>query len=683
MQARPVKQWLSSALSKLTHRLATLSPLATLHNVLSALIVVSSAALFWYSLRLPLVPQLVAWAVVALALAFAFRPIGLWLSSPVLVFELVRMARRSNFATMRAVYSCAILSALLLLYVRWVGLGAGSFWQELWAPGRIPMREAAGFGEAFFLVFAIIQFVAVLIVTPICAAPAIAEEKERRTLEFLLATRLESSEIMISKMIARLSYLGLLVLTGLPMLSLLQFLGGVEPRLLLAVFIVTASTLFSLTCLSLVCSILASTSRGAIIMTYAWLAFFLVVSSCGEPIPYAWATGGNPVGAFARLFVVIPKLGGNEYLILAGQYAALHLTAGAVMYVWAARNLRLRSITGDWGVLPDAPEAPKVIYERRPRPHWEVAAILRPPLRDRPILWKELHAEPIFHLGGAGALVAILFTGMILPIGYVLLMGVSIATSPGDVLSRATHPLAAYGGSFIACALLLGVALRAGGTISRERMQRTWDNLLTTTLDNRTILFEKLVGAVLSVRDGWWVLGCVWGLALVTGGLHPLAFLLLVLTWCAFAVLTAVVALYVSLVARTPLQASLGGLLGAVCVFVSPWVLWTIATAWVTPVFIQEKLRPLEDLLWLGLTPPSTLKSLAFPFGALDGDIIWRQVGAALVGSACYALLALGFWKILLRRFGPATGRMPFTDPLRSKQRVVVAEPQLAGARVE
>jgi ABC-type transport system involved in multi-copper enzyme maturation permease subunit len=682
MQTRLVKQWLSS-LSELSHRLASLSPWLTVRNFSSALIVVGSAILFWFSLPLPLVPQLVSWAVIVLALAFAFRPVWQWLSSPVLFFELVRLARRSNFATMRAVYSCAILTALLTLCLKWVGLGGGSFWQELWVRGRIPMREAAGFGEAFFLVFSIIQFVAVLIVTPVCAAPAIAEEKERRTLEFLLATRLESSEIMISKMIARLSYLGLLVLTGLPMLSLLQFLGGVEPRLLLAVFIVTASTLFSLTCLSLACSILASTSRGAIIMTYAWLMFFLVFSLCGEPIPYAWVTAGNPIGAFARLFGVIPRLGGNEYLILAAIYAALHLTAGAMLYFWAARNLRLRSIAGDWGVVPDTIEAPKVIYERRPRPHWEVAAILRPPLGDRPILWKELHAEPIFHLGGAGALVAILFTGMILPIGYVLLMGISIATSPGEVLSRATHPLAAYGGSFIACLLLLSVALRAGGTISRERMQRTWDNLLTTTLDNRTILFEKLLGAVLSVRDGWWVLGCFWGLGLVTGGLHPLAFLLLVLTWFVLAFLTAIVGLYVSLVARTQLQASLGGLLSAVGVFVSPWVLWTIATAWVSPTFIREKLGAAEDLLWFGLTPPSTLKSLAFPLGATDSDILWRHIGSALLGGACYALLAFGFWKLLLRRFGPVTGRMPFADPLRSKQQPVVVEPQLAAARVE
>jgi len=47
---------------------------------------------------------------------------------------------------------------------------------------------------------------------------AIAEEKERKTLDFLLASDLRSREIVLGKLASRLAYLTLVLLTGLPLL---------------------------------------------------------------------------------------------------------------------------------------------------------------------------------------------------------------------------------------------------------------------------------------------------------------------------------------------------------------------------------------------------------------------------------------------------------------------------------
>jgi ABC-type transport system involved in multi-copper enzyme maturation permease subunit len=580
-------------------------------------------------------------------------------------------------------YAAVLLIALFLVYLNSFLPDSGDFWQLLWSPGRIPHHRVATFGETFFLVFAVIQYLAVLIVTPICAAPAITEEKERRTLEFLLATRLDNSEIVVGKVIARLSYLCLFVFTGLPVLSLMQFLGGIEPRLVIAVFVVTVATLFSLTCLSLACSVQAESSRGAILLTYSWFLFFVVCSGCGSAIPLTWVTAGNPVGAFLRLFLAIPGGGGNQYAALALEYASIHVAVGVALYCWALSGLRERSIADEWGSAPGTALAPDVIYPRRPRAHWHVPSLLRPPLRDRPILWRELHAETVLNLGGAGALAAILFTGLALPVGYAALIGISLTTKPGEVLSRTTQILAAYGGSVVGCGLLLVVALRAGGSISRERLRRTWDSLLTTTLDNRTILWEKLLGSVFSVRDGWWVLGSIWGLALVTGGMNPLAILPLLFCWCALAFLAAMLGLYSSLLARTPLQASLGGLLTVVVVFAIPWILWGIVWILLIPCWLRSDLKSLGDFLWFGLTPPVTLKSLVLPVGSYDAGN-WRlSFWSALAGSGCYALIALGLWRSLVSRFGEATGRMPVSDRLKSKPEPAAAQTQLVAVGPE
>jgi ABC-type transport system involved in multi-copper enzyme maturation permease subunit len=586
----------------------------------------------------------------------------------VILFDLVRTTRRSNFALMRGFYAASLLAALFIVYLSWVMPGREQMWRNLWEPGRVPLSLVTGFAETFFFVFTAIQFLTVLVLTPVSAAPALAEEKERRTFEFLLATPLTSTELIVGKLIARLSYLSLLVLTGLPVLGLTQLLGGIEPLVILGVYVMTLATLFSVTCLSIACSVVANTSRGAILLSYTWLTYFFVFTGCCSGVPLEFISLGNPAGALYRLFYAIPKSGvGYYYPILVGEYTAWHLSAGVVLYVWAVKNLRLGSRREEWasyGTMSHSPESP---YSRRPRPHWDPIADLRPPIRDWPILWKELHAEPVIQLGGSGALVAVIATGVILPIAYVVFMFVAASAAQAGSLALATHPVAAYGGSFVACCLLVGVALKAGGTISGERIHKTWDNLLTSTLDDRTILLEKLLGSILSVRNGWWVLGCLWGLGVLTGGLHPLAAILLIIIWLVLAGLVAMIGLSCSLGARTPLQASLAGLLGSAALMFFPWVAWGLLVA----LNLQQTFHWISDFFWFGLTPPVTFAHLAFPLelaAAHGPESVWQTVWFALAGTGCYGFLAMLAWRKLLDRFGPATGRMSAINRLGSTQ---------------
>src|SRR5207302_11017958 len=100
-------------------------------------------------------------------------------------------------------------------------------------------REEAGrIGITFFSSFTVVQLIAVFLLTPSYVAGSIAEEKERKTLEFLLATDLRNREIVLSKFSSRLCNMLLFILTGLPILSALQFMGGVDPDLVVASFVV-------------------------------------------------------------------------------------------------------------------------------------------------------------------------------------------------------------------------------------------------------------------------------------------------------------------------------------------------------------------------------------------------------------------------------------------------------------
>ena len=83
----------------------------------------------------------------------------------------------------------------------------------------IERNKVSQFAEEFFFVFISLQFIAAVLFTPALTAGAIAEEKQRKTLEYLLATDLGNHEIVLGKLVSRLGYLTLFLLTGLPMLS--------------------------------------------------------------------------------------------------------------------------------------------------------------------------------------------------------------------------------------------------------------------------------------------------------------------------------------------------------------------------------------------------------------------------------------------------------------------------------
>jgi hypothetical protein len=176
-----------------------------------------------------------------IALAVLARRGWLKLFGPVLFYEGLRASRRGRFFLLRCLYAIGLLLLLLWVHSIW------SMEQQFSATtGEQPYKQQAKLAQEFFFAFAVVQFVAVVLLTPAYVAGGIAEEKEKRTLEFLLATDLRGREIVFGKLLARLGNLGLFVMTGLPVLSLMQFFGGIDPGMLLSSFAVTALTACSL-----------------------------------------------------------------------------------------------------------------------------------------------------------------------------------------------------------------------------------------------------------------------------------------------------------------------------------------------------------------------------------------------------------------------------------------------------
>src|SRR5205823_1959929 len=148
----------------------------------------------------------------------------------------------------------------------------------------LPVNEQARFAASFFHSFLVAQFAAVLLLTPALTAGALAEERERGTLPLLLATQLEGRQIVLGKLLSRVGHLVLLLLAGVPVLALLQLLGGVDPSLLVAGFAITLLTLVSTASVSLFCSASAGRVRDAVFLSYALIAVgqLLLAVGCGS-----------------------------------------------------------------------------------------------------------------------------------------------------------------------------------------------------------------------------------------------------------------------------------------------------------------------------------------------------------------------------------------------------------------
>jgi ABC-type transport system involved in multi-copper enzyme maturation permease subunit len=212
--------------------------------------------------------------------------------------------------------------------------------------------------------------------------------------------------------------------------------------------------------------------------------------------------------------------------------------------------------------------------------------------------------------------------------------------------------------------MLVAVAVRASTSFGAERDRQTLDSLLTTPLANRTLLWGKWLGSILSVRQAWWCLGAVWLLGLMTGGVHLLSLVLLTAAWGAYAAFAAAVGLWFSLRSRTTLRATV-------------WTLLTLLAVGTGQPFLWLGLRPLAQMLsgphgltssmeWdlYGVTPPGALVYLTFAWGdwysfAPSLQTSLGRVGLSWVGVCFYTLAAAGLWALTRARFGAITGRMP------------------------
>jgi ABC-type transport system involved in multi-copper enzyme maturation permease subunit len=470
---------------------------------------------------------------------------------PVVRFELLTTARRGRYYLVRVVYGLALLVLLNALFQDWMARH----------PAGGTIAEVHDFAEDAFIRFAGVQGVALLCVIPALVAGVIADEHQRKTLHYLLASRLSSAEIVLGKLWARLVHVGSFVALGFPVVSLLLLYGGINPFTVLLVYTGTATLVLFSAGFSILISILARRPREAILAAYGLGAFWLVLPVAIEP--YAkymtwplgwletavdWVLRSNPYPVWwratysmydwrARVFVR-PWLSNtieHEFYWMVGLQTAF----GVLFLILAVAGLRplrgsswpgAKPQTGWWTRLRARAEALSRSRAVAPLARNELLARpARPRCGERPMLWKERYAR----LGGGlkwmgsrpvalvfGVLVGCYLFDAAFPVLAGLSGGSRNARSSSEMNDAVRFACAA-----LAILAMFPVGSAAATSITGEREGDTWVSLATTLLTPGEIIRAKELGALWSARWLGMALLIVLGAALLFGAVHPLGVL--------------------------------------------------------------------------------------------------------------------------------------------------------------
>src|SRR5579862_1726469 len=162
---------------------------AWLERLAFATLVTATTALVVFTSDMPLWSVVVAWGVLLVLFGLLLRQGWVFIFGPILFYDLVRSSRRLRTYVIRFLYIVTLFFVLCMWYLSWENQQSNRY------GGRpTTVADVAQFTSTFFTFFVSIQMGLIVLLTPAYMAGSISDEKERKTMEFILATDLRSRE---------------------------------------------------------------------------------------------------------------------------------------------------------------------------------------------------------------------------------------------------------------------------------------------------------------------------------------------------------------------------------------------------------------------------------------------------------------------------------------------------------
>lgn len=164
------------------------------------------------------------------------------------------------------------------------------------------------------------QLALVALLAPIFTAGAITAEKDSQTYDILLATPLSNGQIVLGSLLSRLFFVIALLISGIPVFSIIRIFGGVPIGVITQSFLIAAATAFVTGAVAMAIAVLKVGTRRTIFSFYMFIVIYMVgtfvldsfgylkfdVVNAGtntlEPSKTSWLTGLNPFLALRTIY---------------------------------------------------------------------------------------------------------------------------------------------------------------------------------------------------------------------------------------------------------------------------------------------------------------------------------------------------------------------------------------------
>ncbi len=426
------------------------------------------------------------------------------------------------------------------------------------------------------------QYVIASLMAPSFAAGAITGEKERKTYEMLLASPLRPGAIVLGKMVASLTHLGMLILASLPIIVLCLPLGGVSFYEVLAAYLGLIVSVILFGAIGVFCSSYFQRTSSSLVVSYLIILPLVMVA-----VLFWQSLEGDGALRLKLAVLVIPAFVMSAVILMCAA------AAGRMLYP------------------PDVGSEGKEVIDLEKEAEEAVGLVIQPdqfpdrlfappkkqelmPDGSNPVYDKEIHSE-IFSQGT-------LMLRLVIQISMLLaipLMGVflfwQIERSPW------------FSVYVIVFNMLVGPVFLAGSMTS-ERERQTLDLLLTTVLTPFQILSGKFVvgfriSAVLTSFLLWpLLLGTALNSRFYTNWAAVLGMFAIVLVVC---FVNAVIAMLCSLYQRKTSIALLSTYVVLLILYVAPPAMISLMT------ILDFQPSQIAKAEWSGVTSPfSALFSL-------------------------------------------------------------------------
>lgn len=364
------------------------------------------------------------------------------------------------------------------------------------------LSDLARFGSAVFVLLAPLQLAMAVAFAALLTTAAVAQEKDRKTLELLLLTRMTNSELVLGKLLASSLSVFVLVVAAVPLLMLLTLLGGISYGQVFRVVGVTLAAAAVSASLGSTIALWREKTFQSIALTALLLVLWLLageVVASGQLARSWWGVAAEDWGivisplrailaAIQPLREVIPQFawcGGavNLFILLA-------IAAAVLLNAWAIARVRVWNPSQELQPRLSDEEAERLSAASTP----EASKKVSKEVWDNPILWREIctwaYGKKI----------------VVVRIAYLVIFAICAAAlfsqlNAGEHRTNAMLPELARP---LLPLMVLGVILvnaLAVTSLTNERDLRALDLLLVTDLSPKEIIFGKLGGVFFNSKE--------------------------------------------------------------------------------------------------------------------------------------------------------------------------------------